>query len=46
MPVRQAHDIASTVERELNENLGHVMANIHIEPYKGETVDANGKCID
>lgn len=46
MPVRQAHDIASTVERELNENLGHVMANIHIEPYKGEAVDANGKCID
>ena len=44
LSVTQAHDIASAVEQQLRNELGHVIANIHIEPYKGECVDSNGRC--
>ena len=41
-----AHDIASAVEYRLKERYHGAMVYVHIEPYKGETVNPQGKCID
>lgn len=46
LTVIQAHDIATEVEMKLREQLGNVIANVHIEPYMGETIDADGRCND
>ena len=46
LTVTQAHDISTHVENRLRDKLGNVIANIHIEPYKGEPVDQNGRCDD
>ncbi len=35
MSVAQSHDITREIERQLNEALGEVMTNIHVEPYHG-----------
>ena len=35
MNVIQSHDITREIERQLRERLGEVMANIHVEPYRG-----------
>lgn len=46
LTVTAAHDIATAVEDHLRDELGNVIANIHIEPYRGEEVDAHGRCED
>lgn len=41
------HAIASEVERRLKHDFGESMiANIHVEPYRGEQVMPDGSCID
>ena len=35
MSVSRSHDITRDIERRLSEQLGEVMANIHVEPYRG-----------
>ena len=35
MNVSDSHDITREIERQLREQLGEVMANIHVEPYRG-----------
>lgn len=43
--VRNAHAIASDVEKRLHEKYGSDMVvNIHIEPYAGQEVDSFGRC--
>lgn len=43
--VDQAHNIATDVEKRLTEAFGkNIVANIHIEPYEGQPVDANRMC--
>ena len=44
--VVEAHDIASETERALAKKFGTVIANIHIEPYRGQQVRPNGSCLD
>ena len=44
--VVDAHDIASSVENRLKERFHGAMVYVHTEPYKGEHVDALGKCND
>lgn len=44
--VVEAHNIASEVEGKLNDCFGTSIINIHIEPYKGEAIDAKGRCVD
>lgn len=44
--VVEAHDIASETERALAKKFGTVIANIHIEPYRGQQVHPNGSCLD
>ena len=46
LTITQAHDIATQVEKELQEKYGDCIVNIHIEPYKGQIVDTDGKCKD
>ena len=41
-----AHDIATAVERRLQEKYKGAMVYVHVEPYRGEIVDNNGKCSD
>lgn len=41
------HNIASHVEQRLRQGYGDdMMVNIHVEPYRGETVGASGHCDD
>lgn len=43
--VREAHAIATDVERRLKQRFGSEMAvNIHVEPYAGQGVDENRMC--
>jgi cation diffusion facilitator family transporter len=35
MSVSASHEITRNIERQLSEELGEVMANIHVEPYHG-----------
>ncbi len=43
--VEQGHVIASEVERRLRDAFGdRLVANIHVEPYRGQPVDANNMC--
>lgn len=41
-----AHEIASAVEERLKGKFDGAIVNVHIEPYKGETVNDRGKCND
>lgn len=49
LSVSQSHDITRMIERQLDDRLGQVMTNIHVEPYHGhnqcektpDTMDAN-----
>lgn len=40
--VSAAHDIATNVEERLRDHFGNVLANTHIEPYRGETRCTDG----
>lgn len=41
------HDIASNLEKRLRDQFGKAMlVNIHVEPYKGETILPDGSCAD
>lgn len=43
--VEQGHFIASDVERRLRDVFGdRLVANIHVEPYRGQAVDSNNMC--
>lgn len=45
--VEAGHEISATVERKLQEQLGKTLiANIHIEPYRGQAVHPDGSCND
>jgi cation diffusion facilitator family transporter len=45
--VVEAHDIATLVENRLKDIFGkYMIVNIHIEPYKGEKREQNGKVAD
>ena len=35
LTVSSSHDITREIERKLSEELGEVMTNIHVEPYRG-----------
>ena len=35
MSVAKSHDITRDIEQRLNDELGEVMTNIHVEPYHG-----------
>ncbi len=39
MSVASSHEITRSIEQQLNEALGEVLANIHVEPYRG-----NNRC--
>lgn len=45
--VEEGHLISSAVERTLSKNFGHsLISNIHIEPYRGQTIRPDGSCND
>ena len=45
--VVEGHDIADKVECRMRQRFGNDMiANIHVEPYRGEGVDPTGACVD
>lgn len=45
--VEAGHEISATVERQLQEQFGKTLiANIHIEPYRGQAVHPDGSCND
>lgn len=45
--VVSGHDIASNLEKRLRDQFGKSMlVNIHVEPYKGETILPDGSCAD
>ena len=44
LTVTQAHDVATALENRLKANLDRVIANVHVEPYKGEATDSHRHC--
>ena len=44
LTVTQAHDVATALENRLKANLDRVIANVHVEPYKGESTDSHRHC--
>ena len=44
LTVTQAHDVATALENRLKASLDRVIANVHVEPYKGEATDSHRHC--
>ena len=44
LTVTQAHEVATALENRLKASLDRVIANVHVEPYKGEATDSHRHC--
>lgn len=46
LSLTEAHDVATALEERLKSSLDRVIANVHVEPYKGEPTDSHRHCSD